>query len=355
MRPKSLILLVLALGCGLVASIGISEIIDSQRAQQGVAVETEAILVAKVDIERSTILSADNLILEDWPKNKVPTGAIRDLADVDGRRPVIKITGGLPLLESMIGTGEAIRPASEIPKGYRVVAVRVTDESGANLIRPGDRVDLQLFARRNPALGVDKTGTWVFLQDVSVFAVNQDINSDADSEQALQARTVSLLVTPLQAAKVTLATRIGDIRLIMRGVQDDEGSEQTVANINDLLNTSEKFEDDGEPAGPAEQGTRVASHDSSMLDWLNQRSQPSSSSLGETFEMVVMRGTDITVQQFQRGAHLPTTITAGASRIIGPNGSVQDSQISDSADNADESGPASDSGGPAEVRVPIDD
>jgi len=42
MRPKSLLLLILALGCGLVASIGISEIIDSRNSLASGPVETEA-------------------------------------------------------------------------------------------------------------------------------------------------------------------------------------------------------------------------------------------------------------------------------------------------------------------------
>jgi len=353
MRPKSLVLLILALGCGLVASIGISEIIDSQGSQAAVATETEAILVAKIDIDRSAVLSADNLMLEDWPKDKIPTGALRDLSEVDGRRPVIKITSGLPLLESMIGSGEAIRAASEIPKGYRVVAVRVTDESGANLIRPGDRVDLQLFARRNPGLGVEKTGTWVFLQDVSVFAVNQEISSDADNEQAIQARTISLLVTPLQAAKVTLATRIGDIRLIMRGSQDDEGSEDTVANINDLLNSSEKFEDEGENS--AQGDGKVAGGDSSILDWLNQQKQATPATIGDSFEMVVMRGSDVTVEQFQNGTYLPKTITADTTGVSDQNDSSNDSNDSDSDGDSDRSDTDSDSDDAEEERAHSDD
>jgi Flp pilus assembly protein CpaB len=233
----------------------------------------------------------------------------------------------------MIGSGEAIRAASEIPKGYRVVAVRVTDESGANLIRPGDRVDLQLFARRNPGIGVEKTGTWVFLQDISVFAVNQDISSDADNEQAIQARTVSLLVTPLQAAKVTLATRIGDIRLIMRGAQDDEGSEDTVANINDLLNTSEKFEDEGENSSQGD--SNVAEGNSSILDWLNQQKQTTPAVIGDSFEMVVMRGADVTVEQFQRGTQLPKTITADTTGVSDQNDSLKNFDSDGHSDRSD--------------------
>jgi Flp pilus assembly protein CpaB len=253
----------------------------------------------------------------------------------------------------MIGSGEAIRAASEIPKGYRVVAVRVTDESGANLIRPGDRVDLQLFARRNPGLGVEKTGTWVFLQDVSVFAINQEISNDADNEQAIQARTVSLLVTPLQAAKVTLATRIGDIRLIMRGVQDDAGNEDTLATIGDLLNDPEKFEDKGENS--AQGNGKVAGGDSSILDWLNQQKQAPPAAIGDSFEMVVMRGADVTVEQFQSGAHLPTTITADTSSISDLNALPNDSQNSDLDDDSDRSDTDSDSDDGEEQRAKSDD
>ncbi|NIL97053.1 MAG: Flp pilus assembly protein CpaB, partial [Planctomycetales bacterium] len=328
-------------------------IIDSQ-GSQGVSTETEAILVAKGDIERSAVLSADNLILEEWPKGKIPAGALRDLAEVDGRRPVIRITSGLPLLESMIGSGEAVRAASEIPKGFRVVALRVTDESGANLIRPGDRVDLQLFARRNPNLGVEKTGTWIFLQDISVFAVNQEINSDGDNEQSLQARTVSLLVTPLQAAKVTLATRIGDIRLIMRGVQDDEGADDTVANIDDLLNSSEKFEDQGENDSP-DDATKLAGGDSSILNWLNQQKQTPPAAISDSFEMVVMRGADVMVQQFHDGVQLPTTITADGTGHSNQDDSPQDAKGADLDGKSDRSDPDSDSEDVEEDRADSDD
>ena len=45
MKPKSLLLLALAGGCGLVASIGISQVMDSNR-QGGAALDTAPIYVA---------------------------------------------------------------------------------------------------------------------------------------------------------------------------------------------------------------------------------------------------------------------------------------------------------------------
>ncbi len=50
MRPKSLILLALALGCGLIASIGISQVMKARKGQSGPPGETQAILVALIDV-----------------------------------------------------------------------------------------------------------------------------------------------------------------------------------------------------------------------------------------------------------------------------------------------------------------
>src|SRR5690349_13403561 len=77
MRAKSLILIFIALGCGLVASIGISQVVD--RGGEKIAVETEPILVALTDMDINTKLDALNVKLEEWPKAKIPEGALRSL------------------------------------------------------------------------------------------------------------------------------------------------------------------------------------------------------------------------------------------------------------------------------------
>ena len=73
MRSKTLILLVLALGCGLVASIGISQVL--QRQDQTPAGDTAPVWVVMMDIKRSDPLTMQNLKLEQWPKDKIPAGA----------------------------------------------------------------------------------------------------------------------------------------------------------------------------------------------------------------------------------------------------------------------------------------
>lgn len=309
MRPKSIALLLLACACGLVAAFGLSEIINSQSASAG-AVETEPILVAKLDIDRNAVLSSENLKIEEWPKDKVPEGSVREISEVEGRRPVIKINEGLPILQSMLGSGS--RATDDIPSGFRVSTVRVTDEDGANLIRPGDRVDVQVFARRNPGAGIKTTGTWTFLQDVSVFAVNELYREEGDNPDTVQARTVSLLVTPKQAAKVTVAAKSGEIRLVLRGGQDDKEQEDYEATMAEVLGETEKF--GGESSTTPSTSDLAANFKSEMFEWLKEQQSmmkpaavgfPQAS--GNGWKMVVGAGSDWRVEEFRSGELLPAS------------------------------------------------
>ncbi len=70
MRPKSLILLLLALGCGLVASIGISQVMANRNQAVAPTVETERILVANKDIKVNEPLSAKMFKSKIGPKKR---------------------------------------------------------------------------------------------------------------------------------------------------------------------------------------------------------------------------------------------------------------------------------------------
>ena len=77
MRPKSLILLLLALGCGLVAAIGINKVLASRPTEQAAETgEMMPIFVALTDIGMGDPLTPEVLKLEEWPKTKVPAGAL---------------------------------------------------------------------------------------------------------------------------------------------------------------------------------------------------------------------------------------------------------------------------------------
>ena len=88
MRAKSLLLLFLALGCGLVASIGITQVIGNRNSDQIPASgKMTTIFVALEDLPMGDMVTAESLKLEEWPSDKIPPGALTNMEDVEGRRP----------------------------------------------------------------------------------------------------------------------------------------------------------------------------------------------------------------------------------------------------------------------------
>ncbi len=237
MRTKSIVLLALALGCGVVAAVGITQVMAKRDGENPAQVEMESIVVAMKDVPMGDPVSLQLVKLEEWPKDKVPKGAITKLEDVENRRPKARIFAGSPILENqLLGKGVLDQGASDsIPKGMRVIAVKVNDVSGgASLIRPGDRVDVLVHVQRAGA-DMGQTLTKTILQDIKVFAVDNIWDVATGGEKAVVARTISLLVTPAQAEKVTLACEMGNIRLVMRSPDDKDQAVVSGTRASDVL------------------------------------------------------------------------------------------------------------------------
>lgn len=259
MRPKSFALLALALGCGLVASIGITQVMAKRSGETvEVTAETQNVYVAVKDIGASELLAPEMLKLEPWPKDKVPPNAATKPEDLEGRLTKVKFYSGEPILKNkLIARGERSEKAGvNIPKGMRVVSVKVDSVSGtASLIEPGDRVDLICHFQPNPAAGVTAPTTRTILQNVKVFAIDNVISVEKlDDGKSTKAQTVSLQVTPEQAQKVTLATELGMVRLVLRSPDDAESPETASVSSQMLLGIkaeANKFEKDEAPTEKA--------------------------------------------------------------------------------------------------------
>ncbi|MBA2113758.1 Flp pilus assembly protein CpaB [Bremerella alba] len=262
MRPKSLILIIIALGCGLVASIGISQVLEQQSAQPVPQVEMENIFVALEDIDINEKISPEMIKLEPWPADKIPEGAIRELENVEERRPRSRLFAGEVILEGKLFGSEEDHGASKlIPKGYRVHSVRVTAESSASgLILPGDRVDVLVYLQvtNQNNRNQKKQMTRTILTNCRVFAVNEQIHRETDSQgNSIAAKTVSLLVTPKQVEILVLASRLGSLSLSLRPPDetgDDEAGTTDDATISELLGITENADpdmDDQQPKQPA--------------------------------------------------------------------------------------------------------
>ncbi len=314
MRPKSLALLLLALGCGLVASIGITEVMAKRNADPAGAMgDTQSIFVAMTDIALGDLLTSQVLKLEQWPKDKIPTGAISRVEDVEGRRARTKLYAGEPILENkLLGKGASEQGATAlIPKGYRVVTVRVDLVSGgSSLILPGDRVDVMVHLVRDTSRDIHETVTRTILQDIKVFAVNDvvDLEREKDTGKSIAAKTISLLVTPEQAAKVMLACQMGSINLVMRSSEDDQQTPNAQARPGELFAGGAKGDRSRESLmAPAD--SNLNDKTKGFLEFLNSMKAKTSSGIApptadesrprQTWTMRMLKPGDVAEVQFE--------------------------------------------------------
>lgn len=299
MRPKSLILLSLALGCGLVAALGINQMMARQTTGPASVGETVDIYVTLKDMNTNDLIKPEDIKLEAWPKDKLPPDAVVKLEDVKGRRARTKLFAGEPMREAkLLAAGDAGTGAADsIPAGFRVVSVRVDAvKSSGNLIKPGDRVDVIVHIQQATRGSLDPV-TKTFLQDVRVFAVNDLIDRPEQGGSAkVVAQTISLLVKPDQVELVTLAEEMGKIRLSMRSPNDEETTNTEGASTDNLLghaNTSQRLEESPAPATELAQANPLVN----LLEKLKTGPAPrplSSADLEQTpFKMTIIRGSEV--------------------------------------------------------------
>ena len=234
MRPKSMVLILIALGCGLIASIGISQVVDKSGKDETPQVQLAPVYVAAVDIPVHQKLNAQAVKLEEWPVDKIPPTAVGQFEDLDGRKPVTPLFKGEVILAGkIIDPNSRAMKSERIPKGYRVVSVDVNMSAAVSgLLTPGDRVDVLAIFRGRGSPPTTKT----VLTDISVFAINDRISRiiEEDDGNTIKAKTVSLTVKPAQAQRLLLAAELGQIKLSLRNNNDNSTESPDESNLDDL-------------------------------------------------------------------------------------------------------------------------
>ncbi len=280
MRSKSMILMALAIGCGLVAAIGISQVMDAHT-KTGDPTDKQPVFVAMLDISANEELTAQNIKLEEWPKNIVPQGALTKLEEVEGKRARLKLYTGEPILSSkLLGAADAVGAAKDIPAGYRVGQVRIDSAAGSsNLILPGDRVDVLVF-RQPPNSDQNATAAKIVLQDIKVFAVDTHTETEFSrnkSEQGdpISAKTISLLVTPQQSLILHAASEVGgSLRLVLRNPDDDLYVSSHVATLADIFGPDQPSDRAREQTGDkGERAGDKTADKSDVTEWLDKQKE----------------------------------------------------------------------------------
>lgn len=132
---------------------------------------------------------------------------------------------------------------TEVPRGYVVVAMRASDSGIANLIQPGDRVDVTAFFQKSELIPQSTTKT--VLRGVRVYALDGDTQRRTGAERVKNFRNIQLLINERDTTAWELANNLGEISLFVSSEADmSDGGEQSgeafAGWINDLQNQGDQ-------------------------------------------------------------------------------------------------------------------
>jgi pilus assembly protein CpaB len=194
------------------------------------------VVVAARDLEVGGMLRDGDVRLADWP-GVVPAGATTRAQDVVGRGVIMAIYSQEPVIETRLapkGAGGGF--AATIPQGMRAFPVRVNDLVGvAGFVTPGMRVDVIINGNSpngNAALGMLAR---TLMQNVEVLSAGQDFKHDAEGKP-VETQVVTLLVTPEQAEKLSLASHQTTIQLVLRNPLDRQTAQAPGSALAYLFN-----------------------------------------------------------------------------------------------------------------------
>jgi pilus assembly protein CpaB len=212
MKSKTLILLGVALVCGLAASYMTSRLLADRS-------EKVSVLVAKQKYAPWTPIKnpEEQFDQEERLKTEVPKTAVVKYEAIKDHVLVRGIDKGeIVVAENLLSKDKGGLEVL-LPQGKRAVAIRTTAEKVAGgFVLPGSRVDVYHTLRR----GDREAESRVILQNILVRAVDQQAMKPEDKPGMVPA-TVTLEVTPQQALSLARVQDLGSITLALRPYGDD--------------------------------------------------------------------------------------------------------------------------------------
>jgi pilus assembly protein CpaB len=179
-------------------------------------------VVAATSLPIGTMVTSDHVRLVPWPsRNQVP-GAFSSTEQVVNRGVIQPIAENEPLTESKLaptGAGAGLPPT--IPAGMRAISVKVNEVIGvAGFVVPGSRVDVLVTV--DETSGSRNSLSRVVVSNVQVLTAGTRFDQEkarADGKP-IPTTVVTLLATPEDAERLTLASSEGKIMLTLRNPLD---------------------------------------------------------------------------------------------------------------------------------------
>ena len=197
------------------------------------------VLVAQRALPVGTIITADSVAFQPWPKDMV-----QDAYFIDGEADMNKllgtvvrypITAGQPVTQGgLVAPGDRGFLAAALGPGMRAITVPVSAKTGVGgFVFPGDHVDLMLTQTvPSENAGPPLKATETILRNVRVLATDQSTETTVEEGKTVVRafRTVTLEVTPKIAEKIEVSQTIGTLSLVLRSLADNQSElDQAIA------------------------------------------------------------------------------------------------------------------------------
>jgi pilus assembly protein CpaB len=181
---------------------------------------TADVVVANDTIPIGSQIQLNQVRAVRWPLDAQPEGAIRDPKDVVGSVARTTIEKNQAVLRGqLVSQGAGLLPVL-ITEGHRGMSVKVDNVTGVSgFITPSSRVDVLAAGTLEATGGSRAQRSKLILQNITVLATGTSI--EQKDNKPVEVPTVTLLVSPEDAEKLTLATRQEPVRLALRNYRDE--------------------------------------------------------------------------------------------------------------------------------------
>jgi len=233
-RNRLLMIGFVALAIGAFVSFAVYRNLQSSRAQA--SGPGEDILVAADDLQVGTKIEDKDLKFVHYASADLPAGVFHFKNKVIGRGVIAPIGRNEFILTSKLaGENAGSGLPALIPPGMRAVSVRVNDTTSvAGFVLPGTRVDVLLTGSPE---GASQSVTTTVLENIAVIATGQRLERNSAGEPQTTP-VITLLVSPDDAQKLTLASNQGRIQLSLRNPLDTKQVELAAARADSLYRNS---------------------------------------------------------------------------------------------------------------------
>jgi pilus assembly protein CpaB len=216
-RTRTITALSIALVLATVASLAVYRAIKRIPVRE-VEVANYHVVVAAKPLSMGARLTAADLKVVAWPSTSPVANAHKDVSEVLNRGLLSAVVENEPVTESKLApleAGAGLPPS--IPPGMRAMSVKVNEVVGvAGFVVPGTRVDVLVTLKRE-----DDSMTRTVASNVQVLTAGTRYDQEkAKDGEPIPSTVVTLMVSPADAERITLAQAQGQIMLALRNPLD---------------------------------------------------------------------------------------------------------------------------------------